>query len=280
MLARAPGGGLRNLDWNVVEVHNAAGVDELVKTRPLWWSLISQGFVAAGAANSDSHSLNDSQLGWPRTLVESTTDVDDFTAALRDGRVSGGNGIFIDLSIVDSGGARVRGLGLTPYTPAAGDRVRLEVRAAPWIPVSELRVVTKDGVRVLTEELTAPADPLGVDGVVRFTGDFPLAELVGDGDDWFVIEAGLPLPQYEDLDDDGVPDTGDNDGDGDVDDDDIEEGEDSGPIVDPPDPSSTEEDDPRYLLTRVVPHGFPVAFTSPILIDADGGGWDPPGVTP
>jgi hypothetical protein len=63
MLARAPGGGLRNLDWNVMEVQNAAGVDEFVKTRPLWWSMISQGFVVAGAANSDSHGLNDSQLG-------------------------------------------------------------------------------------------------------------------------------------------------------------------------------------------------------------------------
>jgi len=286
MLVRAPAGGLRNLDWNLVEVQNGAGVKELVKTRPLWWSLLSQGFVAAGTANSDSHGLNDAQLGWPRTLVETGGDLagfelDAFTGALRDGHTVGGSGIWIDVAIV-RGGARLRGLGLAPYVPASDDRVAIEVRAAPWIPVDEIRVVTSGGERVIASgaDLAHPADPFGAGGVVRFSGDVTLAELVGGGDDWFVIEAGLPLPEYRDLDDDGVPDTGDNDGDGDVDTDDVEAGEDRGPLEDPPDPARDAESDPRYPMTRVVPHAFPVAFTSPILVDADGGGWDPPGLSP
>ena len=285
LLLRAPGGGHRNLDWDVMEVQNAAGVEEFVKARPLWWSLISQGYPTAGAANSDSHGLGDSQLGWPRTLVETGGDLASFDAAafdaaLRGGRATGGTGIVVLVEIVDAGGARVRGLGLEPWTPAPGQRVRVEVRAAPWIPVEELRVVSAAGVRVLSDALAAPPDPFGTDGVVRFSDTFDVADLVDGGDDWFVIEAGLPLPGYEDLDDDGVPDTGDNDGDGDVDRDDVEPGEDAGPLRDPPDPARDAEDDPRFLLTRVVPLGYPVAFTSPILVDHDGDGWEPPGVAP
>jgi hypothetical protein len=118
-----------------------------------------------------------------------------------------------------------------------------------------------------------PADPLGVDGVVRWRGEVPLAELVAGADDWLVIEAGLPPPPYADLDDDGVPDTGDNDGDGDVDLDDVEPDEDVGPIANPDDPADPA--DPRWLMTRIVPASWPYGFTSLLLIDVAGDGWRP-----
>ncbi|MCA9676140.1 MAG: PHP domain-containing protein, partial [Myxococcales bacterium] len=272
-LLRVPGGGHRNIDWNVIEVQNGAGVDELVKTRPLWWSLISQGFVTAGVANSDSHGLTDASLGWGRTLVETGGDlagfdVDGFDRAVRDGKTTGGSGVVVLIEVGPAAGPR-RGPGLTPYRPSAGDVVAIEVRAAPWIPVDEVRVVTSTGVRVIASgnDLLHPADPFGAADVVRWQAQVPLADLVGGGDDWFVVEAGLPLPTYLDLDDDGVPDTGDNDGDGVVTVDDIEDpDDDSGPLRNPPDPARDATDDPRYLMTRVVPGAFPIGFTSPILI--------------
>ncbi|HTM22466.1 MAG TPA: hypothetical protein VL172_18220, partial [Kofleriaceae bacterium] len=93
-----------------------------------------------------------------------------------------------------------------------------------------------------------------------------------------VVEAGLPLPPYADLDDDGVLDTGDNDGDGDVDADDIEDGEDSGPLDPPADP--TDPDDVRWLCTQVIPGMWPSSFAGPFLVDRGGDGWTPPGVSP
>jgi hypothetical protein len=33
-------------------------------------------------------------------------------------------------------------------------------------------------------------------------------------------------------------------------------------------------------MTRIAPRVFPHAFTSPVLVDGDGGGWDPPGIEP
>ncbi len=290
MLQRAPGGGHKNLDWSVIEVGNGAGVQELVKARVLWWSLISQGYPVAGVANSDSHGLTDQHLGWARTLVQTGGDLAGFdeatfNAAVRDGKTCGGSGVVVLVEVGPPGGPR-RGLGLTPYAPAAGDVVVIEVRAPPWINVDEVRVVTAAGVRVIASgtQLQHPVDPFGVDGVVRYQAQIPVEDLLdapGPEDDWFSIEAGLPLPAYADLDDDGVPDTGDNNRDGVIDARDIgDPDDDGGPLDDPPVPGVDDEADRRFLLTRVVPYGFPYAFTSPILVDRDGGGWTAPGIAP
>jgi hypothetical protein len=168
-----------------------------------------------------------------------------------------------------------RGLGFTPVVPQPGDVIAIEVRAAPWIPVREVRAITSRGAVTLVEGLVDPADPFGTDGVVRWRGEVALTTLLGPGDDWLSIEAGLAPPPYADLDDDGVPDTGDNDGDGAIDADDIEDDEDTGPIANPPDP--TDPADPRFIMTRIVPESWPYGFTNFLLIDVDGGGWIPPG---
>ncbi len=282
-LLRRPGGGRQNLDWDVMEVQNGAGADEWAKTRPLWFALISAGHPVPGVAASDSHGLRDNQLGWGRTWVETGGTVGEataasFNAALRAGRAVAGTGVFIEVAIGPSGAPR-RGLGLEPVVPVAGDVVAITVRAAPWIPVDEVRVVTSAGERVLVRDLPAPADPFGAAGVVRWQGEVALADLVpaGGGDDWIVIEAGLAPPPYADLDGDGVLDTGDNDGDGDVDRADVEDAEDDddvGPILNPPDPIAPT--DRRYHMTRVVPESWPIGFTSPLLVDLGGDGWTPP----
>ncbi len=281
-LMRRPGGGHANLDWDALEVGNGAGADEWQKNRLLWFALASAGHPVVGTANSDSHGLRDNQLGWGRTWVETGTSIDatdaaGFDRALKAGKVVAGSGVFIAVTIGPPGAPR-RGLGLAPVVPQPGDVVTVEVRAAPWIPVTTVRAVTSRGERVLAADLANPADPFGVDGVVRWRAELPLAELVGATDDWLVIEAGLPAPAYADLDDDGVPDTGDNDGDGDVDRDDVEPDEDAGPIVNPPDP--IDPSDPRWLMTRVVPESWPYGFTGLLLIDHAGDGWAPPGRAP
>ena len=287
MLLRAPGGDRRNVDFDLIEVQNGAHVEQVVKTRPLWFALISQGFVRPGTASSDSHSLTDAQLGYGRTLVETGGDLASFdpaafNRALRDGRTMSGNGVLVLLAVVGEDGAR-RGVSLEPHQLTAGDRLEIEVRAPPWMPVSEVRVVTSRGERVIAsgDDLAVPPYPLGTGGLVRWQASLPLADLIDAGDDdWLLVEAGMPLFDVADLDDDGVPDTTDNDGDGDIDDDDVEDpDDDTGPLRQPADPDD-DRTDPRYAMTRVVPRAWPYGLTGPLLIDADGGGWDPPGLPP
>lgn len=280
-LLERPGGDHRNADWDLIEILNGADQVELQKARVLWHALLAQGLVYAGAGNSDSHGMIDAQLGWARNWVDAGTTVAAFDAgafnrAVHDGRLVAGNGIVITVEIGPAAGAR-RGLGLTPHFARAGDVVAIAVRAPPWIPVDEVRVVTSRGTRVIASgaQLSHPADPFGTDGVVRYEATIPIADLV-TVDDFLIVEAGLAYPEAADLDDDGVPDTTDNNGDGVIDARDVEPDEDAGPFAIVPDPGDAS--DPRYWVTRVVPGAWPMAFTNPLLVDVDGGGWVPPGL--
>ncbi len=281
MLLERPGGPdrHRNADWTAIEIINGADQVELQKARVLWLSLLAQGFVAPGTGNSDSHGLSDAQLGWARNWVDAGTsvigfDADVFDDAVRAGKLVAGNGIVVTVEIGTM--MQRRGLGLEPYQVKPGDRLFITVSAAPWVPVEEVRIVTSRGSKVIADNsLVRPADPFGIDGVVRYAGDVPVADFV-TRDDFLIVEAGLPYPLAEDLDDDGVPDTSDNNGDGVVDDRDVEPGEDAGPFDATPDP--TDRADPRYWVTRVVPGAWPIGFANPLILDVDGNGWTPPGL--
>jgi hypothetical protein len=280
-LLRRPAGNHRNSDWNIIEIINGADTVELRKSRTLWHSLLSQGYIASGTGNSDSHSLNDSQMGWARNWVDAgssvaTFDVKKFNAALKDGRFVAGNGVVVTVEIGPVSGPR-RGLGFTPYHPTAGDVVHIEVRAAPWIPIDEVRIVTSQGEKVVAQgaQLSHPTDPFGTSGILRYQGDVAVASLLAT-DDFILVEAGLAYPLAADLDNDGVLDTSDNNHDGVVDKSDVEPNETVGPFNDPNDPS--DKNDPRYWLTRVVPDGYPEGFANPLIIDVDGNGWNAPGL--
>ncbi len=189
------------------------------------------------------------------------------------GHLSGTYGIVIDATIDG------QPFGLERLAPSPSAVLAIEVRAAPWIPVSEVRIITAGRVaKVIDLAGKAELDPFGTGGLVRWAGEVALAEVApGPGDTWLLVEAGMALPAAADLDDDGVVETTDNDGDGLVDLRDVEEGEESGPLTDPPDP--TFEDDPRFHLTAVAPGTWPVAFTNPWLLDLDRDGrWEAPGL--
>jgi hypothetical protein len=281
VLLDRPGGRHRNSDWNVIEVLNGADPSELQKARLLWFSLLSQGLLAAGTGNSDSHGMTDSRLGWARNWVDTRTtvasfDADVFDDDVRAGKVIAGNGVVVTVEVGPAAGPR-RGLSFSPYVPAPGDVLAITVKAPPWVPVEEVRIVTSAGTRVIASgaQLVHPTDPLGTAGVLRYVGSIALSQLVTK-DDFVIVEAGMAYPEVADLDDDGVPDTTDNNGDGTIDHRDIEPDEDAGPMSAPADP--TDPADPRYWVTRVIPTAYPEGFTNPILIDLDGSGWLPPGL--
>ena len=281
-LLERPSGGRRNIDWNIIEIINGTGPAQFQTARVLWHALLAQGYIVPGAGNSDSHGLNDSQLGWARNWVDAelfvpTFDARRFDQALRAGKSVAGNGIFISVRVGPGPPRARRFLGLGPYTPIAGDVLEVEVRAAPWVPVEEVRLITSRGTKRLAfgAEILHVGSPFSNAGTIRYHAFLPIAELV-DRDDFIIIEAGMPLLPAADLDDDGVPDTTDNNGDGRIDKTDVEEDEDTGPLQSPPDP--TNEADPRWAITRVISGAYPQAFANPLLIDLAGDGWQPPGL--
>lgn len=303
VLRTVPGSHFGNADYQTQEVMNGTENEDLLPYRAYWFYLLDQGIVRAGTANSDSHSLVDNVLGTPRTLVWSTETVADFDEvtfdrAMRDGRMIGTNGPVIEARI----GAATPST--APFTPAASDELLLRVSAAPWVPITEVRIVVNGQVaRTLAAELTQPTDPFGGAPVVRFDSSLALAELgvVPGTDAWIVVEAGEALPPVADLNCDGIPDTGDGDGSGtadwrDVDrnDDDVVDARDIADVVMVPTCGASAVIGPiprtprgpregaRYPFAVVTPGGYAYAFTNPFLVDWAGDGFDAPGlgVTP
>jgi hypothetical protein len=284
-LPRRPAGGRSNLDHDVQEVMNGSATESFLKYRVLWHSFLDQGILKGGTANSDSHTLAGDVLGYPRNLVFgdhslAAFDRERFQADVRAGRMIGTNGPVL-LVCLSGEGADCRGPSLEPFRPADSAELRVEVRAAPWIPVEQIRVlVNGDVVKVFEgDDLDHPTDPFGEDGLLRFQGAIPLTEILAalppERDAWIVVEAGMPLWPAADLDGHGIPDTTDNDGDGLVDLRDRDGLEEDDYFREPPAPAAT---DPRFHLHVVSPGTYPTSFTNPLLIDRRGDGWTPPGL--
>ncbi len=270
MLYRRPGGaaGARNLDYDVQEAMNGAGVVLNLGYRTAWHQFLSAGILRAGTANSDSHSLGVEATGYPRNVVLgehslARFDLGAFNAAVRDGRMLGTNGPVVEARIVTGAGAS-QGPSLTAFAPGTGARLHITVRAPPWVPVTEVRVVVNGRVvrTVSGSEIAQPSDPFGTEGVQRYAGEMALDDLVMGRDAWVVVEAGMPLPATADTDDDGLVDHIDGDGDGVADDEGMVRGG---------------EDDPRFHLDVVAPGTLPFGFANPFVLDMDGGGWRAPG---
>ncbi len=287
VLMRRPGGegGHRNIDHDVQEVMNGSATRQFLRYRPLWFSFLNQGVLRAGSANSDSHTLGEEVLGSPRNLVAAATTVADFdagvfNAAVKAGRMTGTNGPVLTVTLEDATGV-ARGPSLTPLQPAPDAALHIEVAAAPWVVVDEVRVIVNGVVArrlQVPEALVAPADPFGGAASVRVDADVPLSELLDGvpGDAWIVVEAGRPLWPAEDLDDDGVPDTTDTNGDGAIDAaDQVDPDDEDTWWAEPPRPAP---DDAGFHQWIVAPGTWTAAFTNPLLIDRGGDGWTPPGL--
>ena len=287
-----PGAEFANSDYDTQEVMNGTNNGNYLMYRAFWHWLLDQGIVRAGMANSDTHSLLENVVGIPMTVVwtDSTVadfDVAEFNGAVKAGRSFGTNGPVLEVTTTDATGTLVRP-SVDPFVPEAGAALTIEVSAAPWVPIEEVRVyVNGELERTIVPTRTTDGDGLQF-SFEAGANVIPLAELVGSDDAWISVEAGWPLEPNEDLDCDGAPDTGDNNGDGTIDWQDVEafaeldeapEGpcySDSGPLTDPA--VSTDRAGDLYRFRAVVPDGYPLAFTNPLLVDHAGDGFDAPGV--
>jgi hypothetical protein len=270
VLLRAPANGHRNIDWDVQEVMTGASRADWLRQRALWFSLLSQGFLRAGAANSDSHSLALERVGYPRNLVfgghdRTALDIVRFNADVRGGHMVGTNGPVLDVNIADDVHGVLRP-GLAAVAPSPTATLHATVRAAPWIPVDEIRffingalvhriTVSRDfkASHLGTQVPSVTIEPIPVARLLNFARD---AGVLGTGDAWLVVEAGLHQDTPADVDGDGLPDLTDVDLQG----------------------RPANPDHERFDLEAIAPGVWPVAFTNPFIFDLDGGGWRPPGL--
>ena len=137
MIEPDPATGLRDLDFDAVELMNGPSMVSYYRTRADWFSLLLQGEFRTATANSDSHRVGQ-LLGLPRNYVQLANDAPrsfdeaSFVRAVREGRVYGTTGPLLEVVLGDAGlGERFRGRSGT---------LRVEVKAAHWVPVSTLRV--------------------------------------------------------------------------------------------------------------------------------------------
>jgi hypothetical protein len=276
-LVRRPAGGHRNLDFDVQEVMNGTSVEQFLRYRTGWFSFLDQGILRAGTANSDSHTLAIEVLGTPRNLVFGGHalvgfDRERFNRSVRRGQMVGTTGPVI-VACLSGGESECQGPSLEPQRPSADAELDVVVRAAPFVPVEEVRFIVNGRVaKTVSLDASPPRDPFGISGLERYSGSVPLRELSSSQHDvWLVVEAGMRLPLAGDLQDhDGLVDTTDNNGDGRVD---ASDG--PGEFAEP---GRVAESDARFHIDALAPGDLPTAFTNPWLVDWDGDGWDPPGL--
>ncbi|MBW2456403.1 MAG: PHP domain-containing protein [Deltaproteobacteria bacterium] len=274
-LVRRPGGGHQNLDHQVQEVMNGSSTKSFLRFRTAWHSFLNQGILRAGTANSDAHTFAVEVVGYPRNLVFGGHSLDAFdrerfTADIRAGKMVGTNGPVLQVC-VDASDGSCAGPSLTALTVTGDSQLRIDLRAAPWIPVEEIRIVVNGQVvETIAAGLGQATDPFASQAVDVYQGALALDTLLATapGDAWIVVEAGLPLWPALDLDDDGLVETTDTNGDGAI------NGADDGYVG----PKTPEEDDPRYHHHVIAPGTYSTCFSNPLLIDRDGDGWEAPGL--
>ena len=142
-LLEAAGDGTRALDFDAMEVMNGRSWDYYLRARRDWYSLLRQGFARTATANSDSHGP-DQIAGYPRNYVwlgEAYAGPAGLDQALREGRSFGTNGpLLVDF--------RVNGAQMGDLVPAPEGLLEIDyqVRAAPWVPLDEIRLLVNGEV--------------------------------------------------------------------------------------------------------------------------------------
>ncbi|MCB9760656.1 MAG: PHP domain-containing protein [Alphaproteobacteria bacterium] len=183
-----PGTGTIALDFDAMEIVNRFSLELYDTVRADWFALLNQGFFVTGTGNADSHALQVEVAGFPTNLVQAPRpgegerlDAGAFVEAVQDGRVIVTTGAVPQLTLSDGVGAAGPGELLLAEGAVTAE---IRLRAAPWVPVDELRlVVNGDVVRTLAP---SAAEGEALDVAVSWPVEAP-------GDAWVLVEAGWPL---------------------------------------------------------------------------------------
>ena len=241
--------GTRNIDFDVIEIDNGgnrSGFGDLKLVRRDWLSLLNQAINVGklgqrhlpwGTGVSDSHRLVVELPGYSRTYVGAgdfpstgSIDVKTFNTAVLGGNMSISSGPYISFT-ADAGGPSVK-MGQTLGPSVSSVNLHIQVQAAPWVPVDEVRIIKNGCVFACYNSSTSPAvapnpsDPFEQTNtnVVRFNAT--ITDSVS-GDSYYIVEASQNLPVS------------------------------GAPPVDP-------------VMNLVAKDAVPWAMTNPILVDGDG----------
>jgi hypothetical protein len=147
-----PESGLRDLDFDAIELLNGPSLIRYRAVREDWFSLLRQGEIRTATANSDTHQLGEI-AALPRNYVRLTDDrvgafeTASFVRALLQGRAYGTTGPLLEV--------RLGGVGLGERYVGREATLQVDVRAAEWVPLRELRVFV-NGAPVVVRELAGP----------------------------------------------------------------------------------------------------------------------------
>jgi len=240
--------GLRNIDFDVMEILNGTEIPAYIAVRRDWLSLLNQidpptvPFIG-GTGTSDTHRITLESAGYARSYVggagddPATLNPTTFNANVKSANIMATTGPFVRFEVADSLGTTA-GYGDTLVPVGSTVRLRIEVQAANWIPVEEVRVIA-NGFTSLTFDTTTvpkvtlpPASPYSqaLGKIVRFDAEVPVNLAV---DTYFIVEAGAKLS---------------------------------------PTPTSP------ALIDKIVPGMVPLGFTNPVFVDLGGDGFDAPGL--
>jgi hypothetical protein len=180
LIERDPQSGLRDVDFDAIEMLNGPSMSRYRNVRADWFALLRQGERPTATGNSDTHSLR-AAPAVPRNYVRMTDDAPaafderEFIENLKAGKSYVTTGPLLDVALES--------------TPGRPGNVRLlaTVRAAPWIDVSRLRIFVNGE---LEEDLPLP--PSGrVERPMTFARDsFVTVEVEGEPGD--IYRAILP----------------------------------------------------------------------------------------
>lgn len=178
--------------FNAVEFFNDSSFEENEQQVADWFSFLAGGRRVAAVGSSDSHHINSSPVGYPRTCMYLGTDTPAMAtpqaigAAVGAGRSFISGGVWLTVTAAPGAGAG----GGTPAQPGqdlmgAGAEAVVSVvaRAPSWVRAQRLQVFV-DGAAMPTVALTdATRDPM--DPVVRYRGDFRVP--VAASGSWVIV---------------------------------------------------------------------------------------------
>lgn len=177
-------GGIRDIDFDAMELLNGHDYREYLLLRADWFSLLNQGYPKTATANSDTH-LKADLPGYPRNYIF----LDDPTAERADNRtlitqiarrrVMGTTGPII---LIDANSAKPGDV-LTDTDGAV--TLTIKILAADWVPVSEARVFA-NGEQVEAFKVAPTTQTVRLEQTITMTLE---------KDTWLVAEAGVPLPE-------------------------------------------------------------------------------------
>lgn len=169
LIEKDPETGLRDLDFDLIEVINPGGPEHearLKAVRKDWLSFLKQGEKIVATANSDSHNSN-TQVAVPRTMVAMDDDnvrafdQNEFLKSLKSGNAYGTTGPMINLSL---GGKR-----MGEILSAQQGNLKLVIHSADWINV-DMAKVQINGETIIEKSLNNKAE----NNVTSYELEFPL----------------------------------------------------------------------------------------------------------